>query len=58
MYYVVRRGEDITMYHSARFNLYSAKVEADMLKSKYNREYEVLRMELVYATLTLRDLEK
>ena len=58
MYYVVRRGEDITMYHSAWTNLYTAKIEADNLKATFNREYEVLRMELVYATFTLRDLEK
>jgi hypothetical protein len=35
--------------------MYTAKIEADNLKNTFNREYEVLRMELVYATLTLKD---
>lgn len=58
MYYVIRTGEDVTMYHSAWTSFHSAVVEAVRLKDTYKREYEVLRMELVYATLTLRDEEE
>lgn len=58
MYYVIRTGEDITMYHSAWTSYYNAVMEADRLKGTYNREYSVLRLELVYATLTLRDEEE
>ena len=58
MYYVIRTGEDVTMYHSAWTSYYDAVNEADTLKHTFNREYSVLRLELVYATLTLRDEEE
>lgn len=58
MYYIVRKDEGITKYHSVWTSYYNAVEEADALKVRFNREYEIFRMEIVYATLTLRDLEK
>ena len=58
MFYVITTGEDITMYHSTWTSYYKAVMEADRLKATYHREYSILKLELVYATLTLRDKEE
>lgn len=58
MYYVVRTGEEITMFHSSWTSYYNAVTEADNLKQTFNREYSVIRMELVYQTLTLENKEE
>lgn len=57
MYYVTRTGEDVTMYHSAWVHYRDAVNQADSLKKTFNRDYSVTRLELVYATITLRDEE-
>jgi hypothetical protein len=56
MYYVVRKGEDINMYHEVVASFEKAKEKAEKYKSLFGHEYDVIKMETVYTTQTLANI--
>lgn len=56
MFYVVRKGESLGMYHASFPNLTAAQEYAQSLRASFNRQYEVVKVETVWTTTTLHDL--
>lgn len=57
MFYVVRKGEGLDMYHYAFHNLKDAKESAENLKKTLGHQYDVIEVKSVWTTQTLADLK-
>lgn len=53
MYYVVRKGEDLTNYHSSFHSQGEARDYAERLKESYGHNYDVILVSTVWTTQTL-----
>lgn len=58
MFYVVREGEGLDMYHARFLSLPEAKEYALNLKATYGHVYEIVRVETVLTTKTLAERSK
>jgi len=58
MYYIVKKGEDLDKYIETWELLGRAKQKADMLKSLFGHNYDVIKVEVVWTTQTLYEAMK
>ncbi len=56
MYYIVRKGENIYMYHEVVASIEKAKEKAEKYKSLFGHEYDVIFMKTAYTTQTLENI--
>ena len=57
MYYVVRQGDALAMYHAAYERLEDAMGYAEQLKNLFGRQYKIVKAEPVWTTQTLKDIK-
>lgn len=53
MYYVVRKGEGLDMYHARYHRKIEAREYAKYLKATYGHNYDVIKVATVWTTQTL-----